>query len=207
MSKEIKFVYPEDELVKLTKEDVGTTLYCNSFYNGKKMGGLLVVCNKSLNKKLNLSFDKASLYFTDFVFRMFKIEQSFFEEYLFEFAMLLEGEKENIKLHLDPTIKGFRLFCEQTIKHKSFRIMFYNVEDRKLQVVYLKLKDDEDLDFLERNLAISKKNIYNYFSKKIMNLNQFSDFIKQKSPETSTYFIQNNKIVFLDIFRVRNGAK
>jgi len=58
MSKEIKCIYPEDELVKLTKEDVGTTLYCNSFYNGKKLGGLLVVCNKSLIKKLNLSFDK-----------------------------------------------------------------------------------------------------------------------------------------------------
>ncbi len=143
----------------------------------------------------------------EFVFRMAKIKQSFFEEYLFEFDMLLHGEKENIKLHLDPTIKGFRLFCEHTIKHKFFGIMFYNVEDKKLQVIYLELQDDEDLDFLERNLDISKENIYNYFSKKFKNLNRFSNFIKQKSPEKSNYFIQNNKVVFIDIFRVRNKDK
>jgi len=85
--------------------------------------------------------------------------------------------------------------------------MFYNVEDKKLQVIYLELQDDEDLDFLERNLDISKENIYNYFSKKFKNLNRFSNFIKQKSPEKSNYFIQNNKVVFIDIFRVRNKDK
>lgn len=37
MNKEIKYIFPNEALQKFDKEDVGTALFCNSFYNGKNM--------------------------------------------------------------------------------------------------------------------------------------------------------------------------
>jgi hypothetical protein len=203
--KGMKFISPDQELLKLKKEDVGTTLYCNSFLDGKKMGGLLLVCDNALMKKLNISLTKAMQHPSEFAFRMFKLENILFEEYFFEFDMYFEGEEKSVKFHFDSSSTFFRDFCKQTIKNKYFGILFYNVEEKKMQSIFTNLQDEEDLDWLVRNLEISKNNKITGMLKKLIDMERSSEIIIKQDPMNlflSNYYLQNSNTPAIDVLKV-----
>ena len=202
MSKEIKCIFPVEELKKLNKDDVGTTLYCNNFFNGKKYGGLLLVCDNKLIKKLNIAnYDDADT--PVFAFRMFSSKQFFFTDYLFEFQIQFEAVKEETNLHLKQDSKQFRDFCKSVMKHKSFAILFLNVDTGLLIPKYLHLQDDDDLDWLVRNYDLSK----NEMSGSVMNTykkwGELSKFVQENNSVPTIYFNHNSRIPFLDVVRVK----
>jgi hypothetical protein len=203
MSKEIKYIFPSEELQKFGKDDVGTALFCNSFYNGKKYGGLLLVCDNALIKKLNVEANHSHNYAPEFAFRMYSSKQFFFTDYLFEFDILFNGANEATKLHLHQDSKCFRDFCKYTVKHKVFGVFFQNVDTGSLNITYQHLQDDEDLDWLERNFELSKTQL----SGKLLNTyNQWDDLsklVREQCEEPSTYFLQNERVSFLDVVRER----
>lgn len=205
MSKEIKYIFPDAALQKFTKEDVGTSLFCNSFYNGKKYGGLLLVCDNALMKKLNVEANHSHNYAPEFAFRMYSSKQFFFTDYLFEFEILFNGAKEATKLHLHQDSKNFRNFCKYTIKHKGFGILFQNVDTGLLNATYVHLQDDEDLDWLERNFEVSKTQLSGKLLNSYKQWDELSKYIQEQSKETSIYFLHNEKVGFLDVSREKKN--
>ena len=203
MSKEIKYIFPDTALLKFDKEDVGTTLFCNSFFNGKKYGGLLLVCDNALMKRLNVEENNRNNNAPEFAFRLYSNKRFFFTDYLFEFDILFNGAKEATKLHLHQDSKNFRDFCKNTIKHRAFGVLFQNVETRLLNATYVNLQDDEDLDWLERNFEVSKKALSGSVLNKFKQWDELSKYIQNQNKETSTYFSHNEKVSFLDVTRDR----
>lgn len=203
MSKEIKCVFPFEELEKLTKTDVGTSLFCTSFYNGKKYGGLLLVCDNALIKKLKVEVNNKTNLAPEFAFRRYTGNQFIFEHHLIEFGIQFDGVKEETKFHLHQDSKCFRDFCKHTIKHKAFSIMFYNIDTGSLYSKYLYLQDDEDLDWLERNFELSKTQLVSKFFKTSGLWEELSALVQKQSKEPSTYFLQNERVAFLDVVRER----
>lgn len=201
MSKEIKYIFPDAALLKLDKEDVGTSLFCNSFYNEKKYGGLLLVCDNALMKKLNVEANHGNNYAPEFAFRMYSSKQFFFTDYLFEFDILFNGAKEATKLHLHQDSKSFRDFCKKTIKHRAFGILFQNVDTGLLNATYLHLQDDEDLDWLKRNLEVSKTQLSGKLLDTYKEWDELSKYVREQNKETSAYFLHNEKVGFLDVVR------
>nr|WP_315196811.1 hypothetical protein [uncultured Flavobacterium sp.] len=204
MNKETKYIFPDEALLKFRKEDVGTTLFCNSFYNGKKYGGLLLVCDNTLLKKLNVEANHSNSYAPEFAFRMFSDKQFFFTDYLFEFDVRFNGAKEATKLHLHQDSKSFRDFCKNTIKHRAFGILFQNVDTGLLNATYLHLQDDEDLDWLERNFEVSKDAMSSSVLNKFKQWDELSKRVQEQNKETSTYFLQNERVAFLDVTREKS---
>jgi hypothetical protein len=201
MGKEIKYVFPSEELQKFDKGDVGNALFCNSFYNGKKYGGLLLVCDNALMKKLNVEANRSQNYAPEFAFRMYSSKQFFFTDYLFEFEIQFNGAKEATKLHLHQDSKSFRDFCKNTIKHKVFAILFQNVDTGLLHAMYLHLQNDEDLDWLERNFEVSKTQLSGKLLNTYKQWDELSKYVREQSKETSTYFLHNEGVSFLDVAR------
>jgi hypothetical protein len=207
MNKEIKYIFPSEELQKFGKEDVGTALFCNSFYNGKKYGGLLLVCDNALVKKLNVKANHNNNYAPEFAFRMYSREQFFFTDYLFEFDIQFNGAKEATKLHLHQDTKCFRDFCKYTVKHKAFGVFFQNVDTGSLNVTYHHLQDDEDLDWLERNFELSKTQLSGILLKTYKQWDDLSKLVREQCEEPSTYFLQNERVSFLDVIRKKRDLK
>jgi hypothetical protein len=203
MNKEIKFIFPDVTLLKLGKVDVGTTLYCNSFCNGKKYGGLLLVCDNTLMKRLNVEANHSNNIAPEFAFRMYSSKQFFFTDYLFEFDIQFDGAKEATKLHLHQDSKSFRDFCKYTIKHRAFGILFQNVDTGLLNAAYLHLQDDEDLDWLERNFEMSKKQLSGKLLNTYKRWDELSKYVQEQCEESSTYFSHNEKVSFLEVTRDR----
>ncbi len=207
MSKEIKYIFPSEELQKFGKDDVGTALFCNSFYNGKKYGGLLLVCDNALIKKLNVEANHSHNYAPEFAFRMYSSKQFFFTDYLFEFDIQFNGAKEATKLHLHQDTKSFRDFCKYTIKHRAFGILFQNVDTGLLNATYVHLQDDEDLDWLERNFEVSKDVVSGSLINKFKKWGELSKLVREQCEEPSTYFSQNERVSFLDVIRKKRDLK
>jgi hypothetical protein len=203
MSKEVKYIFPFVELQKFDKKDVGTSLFCNSFYNGKKYGGLLLICDNTLLKSLNVEANRTHNYAPKFAFRMYSNKQFFVTDYLFEFDVQFNGATEATKLHLKQDSKSFRDFCKSTIKHKAFGILFQNVDTGLLNVTYVHLQDDEDLDWLKRNFELSKTQLSSMMLDSFKNWDELSKNVREQNKEESTYFLQNPKVNFLDVVRER----
>lgn len=207
MNKEIKYIFPSEELQKFGKDDVGTALFCNSFFNGKKYGGLLLVCDNTLMKKLNVEANHSNNYAPEFAFRMYSREQFFFTDYLFEFDIHFNGAKEATKLHLHQDTKCFRDFCKYTVKHKAFGILFQNVDTGLLNATYLHLQDDEDLDWLKRNYELSKTQLSGKLLNTYKQWDELSKLVREQCEEPSTYFMQNERVLFLDVIRKKSDLK
>jgi hypothetical protein len=203
MSKEIKYIFPSEELQKFGKDDVGTSLFCNSFFNGRKYGGLLLICDNDLIKRLNVEEIKEHNHAPEFAFRMYSSKQFFFTDYLFEFDIQFDGAKEATKLHLHQDSKSFRDFCKNTIKHRAFGILFQNVDTGLLNATYLYLQDDEDLDWLIRNFEVSKTELSSKLLNTYKQWNGLSKLVREQCKEPSTYFLQNERVAFLDVKRER----
>jgi hypothetical protein len=203
MSKEVKYIFPSVELQKFEKKDVGTSLFCTSFYNGKKYGGLLLICDNILIKSLNVEANHQHNYAPEFAFRMYSNKQFFFTDYLFEFDIQFNGATEATKLHLQQDSKSFRDFCKSTIKHKAFGILFQNVDTGLLNATYLHLQDDEDLDWLKRNFELSKTQLSGKLLDTFKNWDELSKNIQEQNKEESIYFLQNPNVKFLDVVRER----
>lgn len=203
MIKEVKYIFPSTELQKFDKKDVGTSLFCNSFYNGKKYGGLLLVCDNTFMKRLNVEANRIHNYAPEFAFRMYSSKQFFFTDYLFEFDIRFNGVTEATKLHLQQDSKSFRDFCKSTIKHKAFGILFQNVDTGLLNATYVHLQDDEDLDWLERNFELSKTQLSGRLLDTYKKWDELSRHVREQNKEVSTYFLQNSKVKFLDVLRER----
>lgn len=201
MSKEIKFIVPNVALQKFDKNDVGSSLFCNSFLNGKKYGGLLLICDNSLIKKINIEVTQGNNFAPEFAFRMFSSKQIFFTDYLFEFDIKLQDEAELIKLHLHQDTKNFRDFCKSTIKHRAFGFLFQNVDTGLLSTTYLHLEDDEDLDWLERNFELSKTQISGRLLDTYKKWDELSNYVREQNKENSIYFLHNKKVKFLDVIK------
>jgi hypothetical protein len=205
MSKEIKCIFPNVALQKFEKKDVGTSLYCNSFINGKKYGGLLLICDSSLIKKLNVEVTQGNNFAPEFAFRMYSSKQFFFSDYLFEFDIKLQDKGKTIKMHLHQYTKSFRDFCKSTIKHRAFGLLFQNVDTGLLIAAYLNLQDDEDLDWLERNFELSKNQLSGSEINKYRQLDELSKYVQNQDKEFSTYFLPNGKVDSLDVIRERKN--
>lgn len=203
MSQKIEFFVPNVALLKFNKNDVGSSLFCNSFFNGKKYGGLLLICDNSLIKKLNVKVTQGNNFNPKFEFRMYSSKQFLFTDYLFEFDIRLQDKGKTIKLHLHQNSKSFRDFCKSTIKHKAFGLLFQNVDTGLLFASYPYLQDDEDLDWLERNFKLSKNQLSGGLFNKFRQWGQLSKYIQKEDKESSTYFLHNEKIDSLDIIRDR----
>lgn len=201
MNKEIKCIFPNEALLKFQKNDVGTSLFCNSFFNGKKYGGLLLICDNILMKQLNIKAYHILNSVPEFAFRMFSVEQFFFTDYLVEFQAVFYGAKKQTKLHMHQDTKSFRDFCKYTIKHKIFVLMVYNVDTELLNPTYINLQGEENLDWLERNFEISKSQLSGKLLDSYKKWGQLSTKVQEQNKEPSIYFLQNATIPFLDVFR------
>lgn len=206
MNQKIKFIVPNVALLKFNKNDVGSSLFCNSFFNGKKYGGLLLVCDNDMLKRLNVKANQANIFTPEFAFRMYSSKQLFFMDYLFEFEIKLHEGDKSTKLHLHQDSKSFRDFCKSTIKHKAFGLLFQNVDTGLLIASYLNLQDDEDLDWLERNFELSKNQLSGRLFNKLRQWGELSKYIQKEDKESSTYFLHNEKVDSLDVIRDRKSS-
>jgi hypothetical protein len=108
--------------------------------------------------------------------------------YLFEFHAKFDDGIE-VNVHLNPREKAFRNLCNCAIKSKMLSLHFYNLDS--VITISICVELDEEIEWFERNLEISKKIRSNSLFKSL------SDYaIKQNSNDKNFYFFQNKKIKF-----------
>ena len=122
---------------------------------------------------------------------------------MFEFEIQFEAVKEETNLHLKQDSKQFRDFCKSVMKHKSFAILFLNVESGLLIPKYLHLQDDVNLDWLVRNHDLSKNQISGSVLNTYKQWDELSKFVQENNSEPTIYFNHNSRIPFLDVVRVK----
>ena len=122
---------------------------------------------------------------------------------MFEFQIQFEAVKEETNLHLKQDSKQFRDFCKSVMKHKSFAILFLNVDSGLLITKYLHLQNDEQLDWFIRNYDLSKDEISGSVLNTYKQWDELSKFVQENNSEPTIYFNHNSRIPFLGVVRVK----